>query len=191
MTSFCSLIHTTDSFVHRSPPVSNLPPSFRSARLSLKQFFCLRRWVCALFTVTPPEDAARWADGGDAVWSAAARLSSANQWFGPSQISDTCQSSSCQTRTRPLPAEGKTIESEQGLKLTSHADCWWEQSTAGHGKDNTHTHLFRGLLCAIVDPPAHARTPASDVPPDLELTCHRVAHDSAGDIRRHLGDSAL
>lgn len=55
----------------------------------------------------------------------------------------------------------------------------------------THTHLFCGLLCAIVDPPAHARTPASNVPPDLELTCHRVAHDSTGDICRHLGDSAL
>lgn len=168
--------------------MSNLPLCFHMVNLSLDRVFCLC-W-CALFTVTPPEDAAPWGDGGDAVGSAAERLSSASQWFGPSQTSGTCQSFSCQTQTQPLPGRGK-----RWLGVSNH----WNQppkpvrdensSLVDHRKDDT--HLFSGLLGAVVDPPAQARTPAGNVPSNLKLTCHRVAHDSTGDICRHLGDSAL
>lgn len=66
----------------------------------------------------------------------------------------------------------------------------------GHGLvkgrlTHTHTHLFGGLLGAIVDPPAQARTPTGNMSSNLKLPCHWVAHDSAGDIRRHLCDGAF
>ena len=54
-----------------------------------------------------------------------------------------------------------------------------------------HTDLFGGLLGAVVDPPAQARTPAGNVSSNLKLPRHRVAHDSAGDVRRHLCDGAF
>lgn len=54
-----------------------------------------------------------------------------------------------------------------------------------------HTNLFGGLLGAVIDPPAQARTPAGNMSSNLKLPCHRVAHDSAGDICRHLGDGAF
>lgn len=56
---------------------------------------------------------------------------------------------------------------------------------------DTHTHLFGGLLGAIIDPPAQAGTAACNVSPDLKLPCHRVTHNSASDIGCHLSDSAF
>ncbi|KAG7225688.1 hypothetical protein INR49_012274 [Caranx melampygus] len=41
------------------------------------------------------------------------------------------------------------------------------------------------------DPPAHARTPAGNMSSNLKLSCHRIAHDSTGDICCHLSDSAF
>ena len=69
------------------------------------------------------------------------------------------------------------------------------QSFNSHTRKQTlphpHTHLFGGLLGAIVDPPAQAGPPAGDVATHLKLPCHRVAHDSAGDVGGHLGDRTL
>lgn len=158
---------------------------------------CICPWVgvfclcwCTLFTVTPPEDAALWGDGGDAVGSAAEHLSSANQWFGPSQTSDTCQSFSCQTQTQPLPGRRKDDSAWAIIRANLQSQLVMRTAqTVYHEKGQT--HLFSGLLGAIVDPPAQARSPAGNVATDLKLTCHRVAHDSTGDICRHLGDGAL
>lgn len=72
--------------------------------------------LCALFTVTLPEDAAQSGDGGDAVWSVVAPLFSVNQGFGLSRISDTFQSASYQTQTPPLPRGSKK---EKPLTLAS------------------------------------------------------------------------
>lgn len=58
-------------------------------------------------------------------------------------------------------------------------------------KSKLHTYLFGGLLGAVVDPPAQARTPAGNMSSNLELPRHWVAHDSTGDISRHLGDGAF
>lgn len=62
--------------------------------------------MCVSYTVTLPEDAAQSGGAGDAVWSAAAHLFSANQLFGPFQISDICRPSSYQKQTQLLPGMG-------------------------------------------------------------------------------------
>ena len=54
-----------------------------------------------------------------------------------------------------------------------------------------HTHLFGGLLSAIVDPPTQAGPPAGDVAAHLKLPRHRVAHDGTGDVGGHLGDGTF
>lgn len=81
--------------------------SFESFHLSLKYMFVQScECACVVITVTLLEDAAQSGDGGDAVWSAAAHLFSANQLFGPFQISDICRPSSYQKQTQPLPGGG-------------------------------------------------------------------------------------
>lgn len=66
------------------------------------------------------------------------------------------------------------------LHLFIHVSC-----------SDVNTHLFGGLLGAIVDPPTQARTPAGNMSSNLKLPCHRIAHDSTCDICCHLSDGAF
>ncbi len=111
MTSLCSHLNT-----HRDRQI-HLLCNFSSNVKSLFKLwlteFVLGIHVCvhALLTVTLPVDAAQSGGGGDAVWSAVEPLFSVNQLLDPFQISDTCQPSSYQTQTLPLP-EGSKVDNK-------------------------------------------------------------------------------
>lgn len=139
MTRFCLCTH-----IHRGkqidllctcfPPTSSPSLNCGSFHLSLIYVFMqMYDYACVLITVTLPEDAAQSGDAGDAVWSAAAHLFSANQRFGPFQISDICRPSSYQKQTQLLPGVGaKTNNKVLKLALSSPtANLVEEKSLAG------------------------------------------------------------